>query len=201
MQFPRRKKTPTSHRVRLDSDRCQLSRFDQGQGIPRVIKLGQWFGFVTLESVTEEAGEVWLQLSVDFGKAIKQTQVLTLRSYPANLGGVRWFWHCPQCGSRRKHLYSSGRVQGHRFACRECLELAYWWSQQNRRPGTWLDRFLGMPGANQSLEDNRAYERRVEHRIRRCESRRAYLRRKANLARDGSRSGETGPERSENPGG
>ena len=45
---------------------------------------------------------------------------LTYTTIPCNLGGVRHYFRCPFCGSRRVKLYCCGD-----FACRECANLTY----------------------------------------------------------------------------
>ena len=41
-------------------------------------------------------------------------------------GGLRWWWRCPRCGTRRAHLYLREDV-----ACRECLGVRH--ASQYRR--------------------------------------------------------------------
>lgn len=52
-----------------------------------------------------------------------------------NFGGVRPWFRCPQCGTRRGKLYLPPRRE--RFACRECYELGY---QSSRSSGNDLER-------------------------------------------------------------
>ncbi len=51
---------------------------------------------------------------------------------PCHFGGKRYWYQCPECGSRRRILYlpPSGNV----FACRECHRLTYKSRQQAKNP-------------------------------------------------------------------
>jgi hypothetical protein len=57
-------------------------------------------------------------------------QVLDLEPTPANLGGVRWWWLCPNCGRRCGKLYLPPRR--HLFKCRVCYQLSYESAQASR---------------------------------------------------------------------
>lgn len=52
-----------------------------------------------------------------------------------HLGGVRPWFRCPSCGTRREKLYLPPRRE--KFACRECHELVY---QSSRSSGNEIDR-------------------------------------------------------------
>ena len=48
---------------------------------------------------------------------------------------IRWFWVCPDCQQRTKHLYlPPGSMH---LACRKCHNLAYW-CQHHKRKRNWL---------------------------------------------------------------
>lgn len=58
------------------------------------------------------------------------TQTLRLVAAPMRFGGVRWWWACSSCGSRRATLYNPSGRRG--WACRTCYRLAY--PVQNESP-------------------------------------------------------------------
>ncbi len=64
---------------------------------------------------------VEIEIPVD-GNAIVERVELTTTELPRR-GGIRWWWLCPACGSRRLHLYLVGRV-----CCRDCAGLKYRWT-------------------------------------------------------------------------
>jgi hypothetical protein len=51
-----------------------------------------------------------------------QLGAVMLLGYRAPFGGVRWWLACPECGQRRRALYSVHTV---RWRCRKCSGLAY----------------------------------------------------------------------------
>ena len=53
-----------------------------------------------------------------------------LESTPANLGGSRYWWRCPDCSRRSLKLYLPSRSDS--FACRVCHDLSYESAQASR---------------------------------------------------------------------
>lgn len=51
-----------------------------------------------------------------------QDYKIKLSTTPCNLGGVRYWMHCPQCSKRVGDLYLAGKYV---FACRKCWNLSY----------------------------------------------------------------------------
>lgn len=62
------------------------------------------------------------------GRLIRQS--VGLESTPANLGGLRWWWLCPDCGRRSGKLYLPPRSDV--LACRLCHSLSYESAQSSR---------------------------------------------------------------------
>lgn len=60
------------------------------------------------------------------------------------LGYRRWWFMCPECGQRRKRLYTRNYS---RYACRVCLGLTYRRSQENRRICGLVYRMIGYENA------------------------------------------------------
>jgi hypothetical protein len=58
------------------------------------------------------------------------TQTLRLVAVPMRFGGVRWWWSCPRCETRRAALYNPSGRGG--WACRTCYRLAH--PVQNESP-------------------------------------------------------------------
>ena len=54
-----------------------------------------------------------------------------------NFGGVRPWFMCPECGTRRRKLYLPPRRNADRFLCRECYDLGY---RSSRTSGDELER-------------------------------------------------------------
>jgi hypothetical protein len=50
-------------------------------------------------------------------------QTIKLSRTEPNLGGVRWWYLCPDCGGRVAYLYLPQTA--HRFSCRKCHNLTY----------------------------------------------------------------------------
>ena len=58
-------------------------------------------------------------------------QDLRMEGVETPLGGLRWWWVCPDCGKRRKFLYV---VRPHlQASCRVCHRLVHEITQENRR--------------------------------------------------------------------
>ncbi|HEU6450617.1 MAG TPA: hypothetical protein VFT57_04300, partial [Gemmatimonadaceae bacterium] len=56
-------------------------------------------------------------------KAVIASELVTVEAVPQPFGGVRWWWRCPECGTRRRSLFVTPLNAMPR--CRRCLGLAY----------------------------------------------------------------------------
>jgi hypothetical protein len=66
---------------------------------------------------------VWvLPITAHVGGGTVRDEV-TLEAVPQPFGGVRWWWRCAGCNSRRRSLYVAPNALVAR--CRRCFELAY----------------------------------------------------------------------------
>ena len=62
-----------------------------------------------------------------------RSQLISLNATPANLGGQRWWFLCPNCSARVHRLHLPGRGSGPReFKCRGCHSLSYESAQSSR---------------------------------------------------------------------
>lgn len=52
----------------------------------------------------------------------KQDYKIRLSTTPCNLGGIRYWMHCPKCSRRVGKVYLAGKYV---FACRQCWNLCY----------------------------------------------------------------------------
>jgi hypothetical protein len=68
-----------------------------------------------------------VQLSYTVGKQRNYDYIVATTTTPQRLGGVRWWWLCPQCGQRVRILYGTGAL----FVCRRCAGV-YYGTQQNK---------------------------------------------------------------------
>lgn len=84
----------------------------------------------------------WLSLDVRAGvvKFWQTGQAVRLESLPLHFGGLRWWFHCPQCERRCAKLHLREF-----FACRVCQGLAYQ-SQRLHRGFTFLTTLLRARG-------------------------------------------------------
>jgi len=58
-----------------------------------------------------------------------------LRVTNQKVGGARWWWSCPRCERRCRHLYRPPPFAP--WACRACHRLAYSSSRESRRTTQW----------------------------------------------------------------
>lgn len=77
---------------------------------------------VTLENDTGDSPLLLLDYAVG-GQRVRRAVWLT--SEPMHLGGVRYYFACPQCGRRAYKLYLPLVGRSVSFACRKCHDLTY----------------------------------------------------------------------------
>jgi hypothetical protein len=68
-----------------------------------------------------------VQLSYTMNKQREYNYVVATTTTPQPLGGVRWWWLCPNCGQRVRILYRTSSL----FVCR-CWAGVYYETQQNK---------------------------------------------------------------------
>jgi len=73
------------------------------------------------------------------GKSQDFDYVASLEATPCNYGGVRWWFHCPECDRRVRKLYMP--PDGRRFLCRHCHDLTYAKAQEHDKT---MDKYLRM---------------------------------------------------------
>jgi hypothetical protein len=95
-----------------------------------------------LVRVSEMRGACRLSYTVtDRATGSKQgyNYVAPLEATPCNYGGVRWWFHCPECDRRVRKLYMP--PDGRRFLCRHCHDLTYAKAQEHDKT---MDKYLRM---------------------------------------------------------
>ncbi len=118
--------------------RAELLRAAPGGAVPE----GRWVDLPERRWLWRRGGEPWaeaevgLRLGPDWGVAHlrydiehltrrtgARTQTVVLITTPCRLGGLRWWWRCPQTGARCAKLYLPNG--GWRFLSRAAYGLAY----------------------------------------------------------------------------
>lgn len=74
----------------------------------------------------------------------KYLQWLDMVATLTPLGYRRWWFVCPECGHRRKKLYSGACLA---LSCRKCMDLTYARCQKNRRPNRFERMVFGSDAA------------------------------------------------------
>lgn len=129
--------------LRLDSDRWIMARHlaaDRNLASQATWKNYNSTVLVSAKIDSDERGfhvfaKFWIT-GIRMGVPDDRHFSIGLVSSPSNLGqGERWFWICPRCYRRRKHLYV--RPDAFEPRCRVCYRLGYLSDHENplRAPG------------------------------------------------------------------
>jgi hypothetical protein len=80
---------------------------------------------------------------------------------PCNFGGVRWWFRCPSCRSKKQDGNRCGKLYlpptGIRYLCRDCHDLTYRSCQESNEPGR-LERMIAERSGYEATRIKRALD-------------------------------------------